>query len=204
MTGNASTQPDQQAEHYQHIGAYLRDIREHYGLSVDDAARRLHIRHKYITAIEQGDVSGMPGKVYTLGYIQSYAEFLGLNADEVIAQYHELQQFDSERVFKVIEPTQQRSLPNHKLMVFGIGSLLIAGLLWVLFSTVEPTERDIVEPVPDDLLQQTERVLVLNETNKQCLSMQPQPAFPACFYGAPIVPNTAFLLQPVNHVMELY
>ena len=77
---------NQSQAHYTHIGAQFRELRLHYGLSIAQVSERLHIRSQYLEAIELGDLSGLPGKVYSQGYIHSYAEFLGLNPQDVLAQ----------------------------------------------------------------------------------------------------------------------
>ena len=66
------------------IGPYFRGLREHYKLSEQDVSARLHIRAKYIQAIETSDVSQLPGKVYARGYIATYAEFLGIYPDQAV------------------------------------------------------------------------------------------------------------------------
>jgi len=66
------------------IGAYMRDLRVHYGLNEQDVSQRLHIRVKYVTAIESADFDAMPGRAYARGYVHTYAEFLGLDADQVV------------------------------------------------------------------------------------------------------------------------
>ena len=73
--------------HYQHVGAQLRDLRQHYGLSIAQVADRLHIRARYLEALERGDTAALPGRVYLQGYISSYAEFLGLTPKELLAHY---------------------------------------------------------------------------------------------------------------------
>ncbi|MEJ0009409.1 MAG: helix-turn-helix domain-containing protein [Alphaproteobacteria bacterium] len=68
------------------IGPYMRGLREHYGLSQQDVSERLHIRLRYVMAIEASQWSAMPGKVYARGYVHTYAEFLGLDAEQVVGR----------------------------------------------------------------------------------------------------------------------
>lgn len=68
------------------IGPYLRGLREQFELTQQDISERLHIRARYVAAIEEANYVVMPGKVYARGYIQTYAEFLGLDAEQVVAQ----------------------------------------------------------------------------------------------------------------------
>jgi hypothetical protein len=66
------------------VGPYLLGLRKHFGLSEQDVSDRLHIRVRYLLAMEAGDFAQLPTVVYARGYLHTYAEFLGLNADQVV------------------------------------------------------------------------------------------------------------------------
>jgi hypothetical protein len=68
------------------IGAHLRACREEFLLSVQDVSERLHIRPRYLTALEEARFDDMPAPVYARGYLATYAEFLGLDAARVVQQ----------------------------------------------------------------------------------------------------------------------
>ncbi len=63
------------------IGEYLRNKRIELGISLDDAEQSLKIRKKYLTAIEEGDESVLPGKTYFVGYLRNYANYLQIDQD---------------------------------------------------------------------------------------------------------------------------
>lgn len=67
------------------IGPYLRRAREKFALSLEDVSAQLHIRPRYLTALEQGRMDELPGKVYARGYLATYAQFLGLAPEQVVA-----------------------------------------------------------------------------------------------------------------------
>lgn len=66
------------------VGEILRRTRVHYGQSLPDIERALHIRACQIEAIEQGDIENLPGRVYAIGFVRSYAEYLGLDGDKMV------------------------------------------------------------------------------------------------------------------------
>ena len=68
------------------IGPYMRSIREHFKITPQDVSERLHIRVRYVNAIEEAKYDLMPGKVYARGYVHTYAEFLGLDPEQVVEQ----------------------------------------------------------------------------------------------------------------------
>ena len=68
------------------IGPHLRLLREKFNLTPQNVSERLHIRVRYIAAIEEAKYQNMPGKVYARGYVHTYAEFLGLDPEQVVTQ----------------------------------------------------------------------------------------------------------------------
>lgn len=58
------------------LGAYLRSRREEKEISTKDVAGKLHIRERYIIAIEEGNMEEFPAFVYARGFIRNYLTFL--------------------------------------------------------------------------------------------------------------------------------
>ena len=69
------------------IGEILRGERATLGRSLLDVQRELKIRAIYIDAIENADPSVFPNKSFIPGYVRSYARYLGLDPEEVTAQF---------------------------------------------------------------------------------------------------------------------
>lgn len=69
----------------------LKLTREEQNLSLEDVSNKLLIRSKYLNAIESGNFSELPERVYAIGFIKNYANFLGLNASEFISEYKRIQ-----------------------------------------------------------------------------------------------------------------
>ena len=66
------------------IGEDLRAAREARGVSLEDVQRELHIRERYLQALENDAFEDLPGDVYTRGFLRSYARYLGLDPAELI------------------------------------------------------------------------------------------------------------------------
>jgi cytoskeletal protein RodZ len=69
------------------IGHLLRNGREASGASIEDVAAILRIRSDHLRALEDDDYERLPGSVYAIGFIRTYATHLGLNAAELIDRY---------------------------------------------------------------------------------------------------------------------
>ncbi len=71
------------------VGTLLRQAREQAGQDLESVARALRIRHPYLVAIEEGRYKDLPGAPYASGFVRSYAEFLGLDAPEILRRFRE-------------------------------------------------------------------------------------------------------------------
>lgn len=192
-------EPSASQAEYTHLGAYFRDLREHYELDVAQVAARLHIRPKYIEAIEVGDMAALPARVYAQGYIYSYAEFLGLDAAAVMQQYDGLSKAPADPQFRIVAPTKQTGIPAWRLIAVGalVALLAIAALRW-LFAAPEAQIQSAIEPVPQRLLEQTQAPLSITPQNEACLQLvRPRGVLP-CYYQ-PDAPPAA----PLGSLMEL-
>jgi len=65
------------------VGEKLRDAREIRGVDIFRVERDTKIRSKFLTALEEGDFTDLPGDVYARGFLRNYASYLGLDADEI-------------------------------------------------------------------------------------------------------------------------
>lgn len=70
------------------IGERLRTAREAKGIDLLRAERETKIRRHYLDALERGDYAALPASVYTKGFLRNYALYLGLDADDILAQWH--------------------------------------------------------------------------------------------------------------------
>ncbi len=68
------------------IGQLLRQTREAKELSLADVEEQTRIRQRYLSALESGDWDELPNPVAARGFLRTYATFLGLDADELVAQ----------------------------------------------------------------------------------------------------------------------
>ncbi|MBB2171967.1 helix-turn-helix domain-containing protein [Gluconacetobacter asukensis] len=69
------------------VGPALRARREQLGWALPDVATWLRIRLSFLEAMEEGRVKDLPGNVYTLGFLRTYAQALGLDADAVVTRF---------------------------------------------------------------------------------------------------------------------
>lgn len=71
------------------IGRSLLEARERLSLTLDEAERATRIRASHLQALERGDFDALPSPVQARGFLNNYADFLGLDADAILLQYAE-------------------------------------------------------------------------------------------------------------------
>jgi cytoskeleton protein RodZ len=69
------------------VGSLLRACRLRAGVTLVDAAQTLNIRPPYLHAIEEGRYGDLPGPAYAVGFVRGYAEYLGLDGNEVTRRF---------------------------------------------------------------------------------------------------------------------
>ncbi len=71
------------------LGELLKSEREKKRLSVHEIGIYLKISPKILTSIEDGDLTKLPAKTFLRGFIRSYAQYLKLNTEEIMAMFQE-------------------------------------------------------------------------------------------------------------------
>ena len=86
------------------IGNKLATARKEKGYSVDQVARDTNIAKRYISALESEDFSEFPGEPYLIGFLRNYADYLGLDPNDMVTLY---------KNFKI----QEQPVPINELIV---------------------------------------------------------------------------------------
>lgn len=66
------------------VGDILRRARLKRNLSIQDVEMAIRVSAQHITAIEEGRLEVLPGRIYALGFIKAYADHVGLNAEKIL------------------------------------------------------------------------------------------------------------------------
>lgn len=69
------------------IGEALATAREERGRTLEEASRATRVRAEYLVALEEEDFGALGGDVYAKGFLRTYARYLGLDPEPLLAQY---------------------------------------------------------------------------------------------------------------------
>jgi cytoskeletal protein RodZ len=66
------------------IGQQLRQARKSRSLTLEEVSQATHMRIHYLQALEADDIDSIPSMAQARGFLRSYADFLGLEADSLL------------------------------------------------------------------------------------------------------------------------
>lgn len=117
------------------IGSALRDARVARNLSLAEVSALLRIREAHLEAIELEDFEQLPGNVYALGFIRTYAQYLELNESDLIMRFKaaSVESGMADMVFEEEEETEQIS-GALKISLLVVGALVVY-VLWLVAGT---------------------------------------------------------------------
>ena len=113
------------------IGYSLREARERSGQGLQDASSNLRIRLEYLRAIENGDFKALPGMTYAIGYVRTYAQYLGLDVEQAIALFKtEASELNGPRQLVFPSPAPEGKVPGGALMFVAAFLAIFAYAGW--------------------------------------------------------------------------
>ena len=114
------------------LGASFKKARESRGVSLDQIAAETRISTRFLLAIENEEFHLLPGGIFNRGFVRSYAEKIGLDPDQAVAEYERLAQ-TREPVETTVAPAPQEKKIQRNLYPVAIGGLV---LLIIIFYVV--------------------------------------------------------------------
>ena len=135
------------------VGAILRGARLARDEDLREVASALRIRLPYLQALEDGDVSALPGVTYGIGFVRAYAAYLDLNVEETVARFKsEVSGVHRRTQLSFPEPLPGNRVPGGALLLIV---LILAGAVyggWLYTSSQNMSFTEAVEQVPQRLM----------------------------------------------------
>lgn len=129
----------------------LKQVRIESGLSLKEIAGHLNIRERYLIALEEGDFSALPGKVYASGYLKVYANYLGIKLPD---------NFTND--IKPVHISEDKPYINLRLKRYLIiASTLLLTMILVIYYSMYNSEVDVIS-----IIEIPNQANFLNDNNK--------------------------------------
>ena len=135
------------------LGARLRQAREAKGLSAEDVAQVLKFKACDVEALESGNIEGY-APVYAVGYVRTYADFLGekalgANVAEAVGQFRQ-EHFDpGKEVYRFPEQQRRRRVIGGSLIIGIIVMALGLYMVWQFTQGAQIIRGDADRAGPD-------------------------------------------------------
>jgi len=92
------------------LGSLLKQTRLSFGYQLSTISQKIKIAEKYLAALENDDYHRLPGPAYTKGFLRHYADFLGLETEEVINLYKKESFFFEIKQQVLKQPARKKTL----------------------------------------------------------------------------------------------
>lgn len=125
------------------IGTILKSSRLKSKKSLEDISSELCIRKIYLVALEEGDYETLPPIPYGVGYVRTYARYLGLNPERAVKLYKDASIVDENSKVEEIEITPEVNKSNKWHMIIAVFALFVIYGVWSL-STKDSAIKDVV------------------------------------------------------------
>jgi len=181
-------------DNYEDIGILLRSARLETRMPIEQAAQALHIRVRYLEALEEGRLDAIPGLTYTKGYLYSYANFLDLDSQEILRRFEAVEVAMGKRAIYFPQVLNREKTPNSKIIWGSLIALLLIYLLW--WAVVKPPGHEL--SMVDNMPKNGPSIMALNEV--ACLHPQ-EALYPPCTMAEPQL--SLLPLSQHTSIMEL-
>jgi len=134
------------------LGDGLRKARELSGKSMAELAADTRVHERYLTALEENNISGLPSRVFAIGYVRAYAGALGLDEQLAVERYKRETPDGSVPLQAPTGVAYEEVRRYSPRIIGGVVLLAVAVIGWNVFQRVSliraPQPSDIAE-VPE-------------------------------------------------------
>ena len=161
------------------VGSELRDARLAIGATIEDMSEHLRISRRYLSALEEGRTRDLPGPTYALGFVRSYAQSLGLDAEELTRRFRDGAGAAAKQRTDLVfpEPVPKRGVPAGAVILIGAVLAIGSYVAWWQWSGSGDRSVDQVQAPPRRL--------------EEAAGTAPRPA-------APVLPPTLGQVVPAS------
>jgi cytoskeleton protein RodZ len=159
--GSAEKQPPASLETAETLGEALRAARLSSGRSLSELSTATRVHTRYLTALEQGDFSLLPSRVFAIGYVRAYASALGLDDLTAVERFKRESPDPSVPLQPPVGIAFQNMRKESPKLLLGLAILVTAVVGWNILQRVnriEPPHPSDLAAVPEDWMAQADRI----------------------------------------------
>ena len=146
------------------VGLLLKEMRNKQGKSFAEISQDLCIRQSYLEAIENSDYNNIPEYPYGIGFIRSYADYLGLDGNNIVKMYKEEAEADfrKKHPYYVMEPQVEATVQSKKYLLISLVAIIVLYAAWNAYNTITWSTEEQEETPAAETLASTNTVVEEN------------------------------------------
>ncbi len=164
-------------------GDLLKEAREKHGLSIEDIESALKIKARHIEAIEYDDHDELPPRVYAIGFVKVYAEYMNLDSNRMVKLFkmktigRHADSVDLSSHGEVVTVSQRPSKMVICVCVVILGTLgVLIGERTAQKGIVLSPEQKIIPAVSDTLRKELEQKTIVEFKEHKPVSVEALPS----------------------------
>ncbi len=147
------------------FGDQLKEAREAQGVSLAAVADVTRISARHLAALERNDLDGLPRGPFGKGYIQAYAQFLGIDPEPILEAYRaqerqrglgtpETQRQTLEEFSQIVGQRSETrspgllSAPRTRMALALTAAGILGAAGWLIFARESPSPTSTISPSP--------------------------------------------------------
>lgn len=134
------------------VSDLLRDGRLSKDQELQDVSDLLRIRLPFLQAIEAGQYKDLPGTTYAIGFVRTYASYLGLDSSALVEQFkQEAAELERRTELHFPEPLPGGRVPSGAIFFVCIFLAVVFYGAWMLVSSDGKPMAEVVSELPENL-----------------------------------------------------
>ncbi len=171
------------------LGDLLRSARQQRGENLYTISDFLRIRPTFLAALENSRYEEFPADAYVIGFLRTYANYLGLDSVKAIEQYRrEMAGRRRKPQLNMPQPISEGRAPTAAILIGATAAVLLLYALWYGLSSSSRTAVDAPPPMPQTAQVSPEPAPTTTAVNET----------PAVIVAAPESPPSAATAAPVQ------
>jgi cytoskeletal protein RodZ len=168
----ASQEPSKQET--ERLGDLLRRMREKRGDDLQYIADYLCIRRNFLELLESSRYSELPADAYVIGFLRSYANYLGIDGKEAIDRYRrEMSGRRNKPALSLPTPISEGRTPSAIIMVGAAVAALLLYILWYALSSGDRSAVTVPPALPSSPVVETTSTVTGSQTEAAALPAVP-------------------------------
>ena len=133
------------------VGEFLREARQGRNLSVEDLSSSLRIGKEQLIALESGDESALPEKVFIRAMVRRIAEKLNLDTSFILEELNEKKNKESKPSPVIKKKNTRKNINSNPLSMIIVSGALGLFTSIMLLKYIQKGQNDSITPQRSDI-----------------------------------------------------